>query len=97
MNASAQFMQIAVKIIREQELIIGPLAWDEARKVQGINIIDQKSGQLNLVEGDQKGLIDKLVAQYERIFGKASREVCREAASGLLADLEESDIPASLK
>ncbi len=30
------FDQISIQIIREQELIIGPLAWDEACKEQEI-------------------------------------------------------------
>jgi len=50
------------------------LAWDEARKVQGIEIIDQKKGEINLQNGDVRAIVDKLVAQYEKLFGKASRE-----------------------
>ena len=42
MDKLAQFPQIASRIIKEQELIIGPLAWIEAQKVSDIKIIDQK-------------------------------------------------------
>ena len=34
--------QISIRIIREQELIIGPVAWDEAKKVPGLTIVDSK-------------------------------------------------------
>src|SRR4051812_18908807 len=97
MNALAQFPQIVLRIIKEQESVIGPLAWDEARKVQGIEIIDQKKGEINLREGDQGGIVNNLVAQYERIFGKASHEVCREAVQDIIAEMPPEEIPSSLK
>jgi len=89
--------QIAIKIIKEQELVIGPLAWDEAKKVEGLNVIDQIKGELELKNGDPKAVIDRLVGQYERLFGRASHEVCREAVTAIIADLPASDIPSSLK
>ncbi len=90
------FAQIASKIIKEQELVIGPLAWNEAGKVQGLKITDQKSGEVDIA-GDPKETLDKLVAQYERLFGRASHEVCREAAISLIADLPAAEVPASLR
>ncbi len=97
MNPATQFPQIAIRIIREQELIIGPLAWDEARKVQGLQIINEKSGEVTLQNGDPKNTIDKLVAQYERIFGRASHEVCRDAVQDLIAQMSPEEVPSSLK
>ena len=52
MNTPALFPQIAKRIIKEQELVIGPLAWEEARKVQGLQVVDQKSGEVNLQNGN---------------------------------------------
>ena len=89
--------QIANKIIKEQELIIGPLAWQEAEKVNGVHIIDAKSGAVTVGNGDSRIVIDKLVSQYERLFGRASREVCREAAAPFLANLAPAEMPLSLK
>jgi hypothetical protein len=86
---------IAQQIIKEQELVIGPLAWNEAAKVTGLSV-DPVTKNVLLIDADQKAVIDRLVAQYERLFGGASREVCREAAAGLLTSLPKSDIPASL-
>jgi len=97
MNALARFPQIALRIIKEQELIIGPLAWEEARKVQGIQVFDPKKGEINLQNGDAGEIIDKLVAQYERLFGKASHEVCKEAVQDLIAEMPPEEIPSSLK
>ena len=97
MDTITFFPQIAVRIIREQELVIGPLAWDEARKVQGLQVVDEKSGQVSLQNGDPKGIIDKLVSQYERIFGKASHAVCHDAVQDLLVGVSKEEIPSSLR
>ena len=92
------FQQITIRIIKEQELIIGPVAWSEARKVVGLIIVDQKKYEVNLENsGKEKGIIDQLVARYERLFGRASHEVCREAVSGIIVDLKPEEVPASLR
>ena len=87
--------KVATKIIKEQDLVIGPLAWREAGKVQGLHIDEQK-GEVTISNGDPKAAVDRLVAQYERLFGRASQEVCREAAASLIANLPRTDVPASL-
>lgn len=97
MNAVISFPEIASRIIKEQEFVIGPLAWDEARKVQGLQIIDSKRGEVNIQNGDPKNIINNLVAQYERIFGKVSHEVCREAVRDITAGMVSEEIPSSLK
>lgn len=88
--------QISLRIIKEQEMIIGPVAWDEARKVSGFRIVDQKTGQISF-DGDAKEILNRLVAQYERLFGKLSHEVCREAVQDLVAELPVEEVPTSLK
>jgi len=89
--------QIASNIIKEQELVIGPLAWIEARKVSGLNVIETKKGEVTISVPEASPVIDKLVAQYERLFGRASQEVCKAAAAPYLAGLNLADIPVSLK
>ncbi len=91
------FSQISVLIIREQALVIGPLAWDEARKVHGLQIIDSEKGEVNVEESDPRGTIDNLVVQYERIFGKASREVCRDAVKSIISSMSPEEVPESLR
>lgn len=90
-----QVTDIITRIIHEQEYIIGPVAWDEASKVSGL-VIDQPRSSVSFT-GDEKDIIDRLVAQYEKLFGKASHEVCREAVQDLLAELPPDQIPSSLK
>ncbi|MES2059597.1 MAG: hypothetical protein V4438_01045 [Patescibacteria group bacterium] len=87
--------QIATKIIQEQELIIGPIAWEEAGEVKGIHVHDRNSVS---IESDNSGtVVDDLVGKYEHLFGRASREVCRDAVAGLIADLLPAEIPLSLR
>ena len=87
---------IAEQIIKEQELIIGPLAWSEAGKVAGLSV-DGNKKEVHIVGADQKVAVDALVAQYERLFGRASHEACREAVASLLASFSPADIPTSLR
>ena len=89
--------KIATRIIHEQELVIGPLAWSEARKVQGLTV-DPAHGQVVISNTvDQKVAVDQLVAQYERLFGRASHEVCRDAVASLVADMQPAEVPSSLR
>lgn len=87
--------QFAANIIKEQETIIGPVAWEQAGKVTGLRV-DIKMHTVN-VEGNSKEVLEKLVAQYEILFGPASREVCRDAVRPLLAQVPPDEVPAVLQ
>jgi hypothetical protein len=89
--------QIAVKIIREQELVIGPLAWKEASKVDGLDMVDAKRKEVSVSGHNQKETINKLVSRYERLFGPASHGLCKEAVASIVAELPAEDIPSSLQ
>jgi len=89
------FEEIVIRMIKEQELIIGPLAWIEAAKVHGLKVHEQ--GVIGIDSPNKKEVIDALVARYEKLFGKASHEVCRHAVAGLITGLQPSEIPSSLK
>lgn len=87
--------QMAAKIIEEQELIIGPVAWEQAGKVSGLRI-DIANHHVS-IEGNAMEVLEKLVAQYVQLFGPASREVCRDAVRPLLSQIPAEEIPAILK
>lgn len=87
--------KIVEKIIQEQANIIGPIAWSEAEKVSGLRI-NVQSRTVN-IEGNTREVLEKLVAQYERLFGPASREVCRDAVRPFLSQVPPDQIPAVLK
>lgn len=87
--------QLAGLIVREQAAIIGPLAWAEARRVQGLKV-DRQKREVH-VEGVPREVLERLVRQYERLFGRASREVCRDAVRPLVAHVPQEEIPAVLR
>ena len=89
------FDQISVRIIKEQELIIGPVAWEEAKKVPGLRV-NLQNHEVSF-DGEGKEVLNKLVAQYGRLFGRASEEVCKEAVQDLIVELPKDQVPASLK
>lgn len=76
--------------------MIGPIAWEEAKKVSGLKVIDQSKGEVAF-EGDVKDVLNRLVAQYSRLFGQVSTQVCKEAVQDLLAELPQDQIPSSLQ
>lgn len=84
---------IVAKIIREQELIIGPIAWIEAKKVRGLDIRNDRVRVL----GKTKPVLDDLVSRYARLFGNASVEVCKDAVRPFIGKFPKSDLPASLQ
>ena len=88
--------EIIYKIIKGQELIIGPIAWEEAKRVGGLHIIDENREHLT-IDAPEKEVMERLVVQYERLFGRASIEVCRDAVRNLLPDMPPDKIPEVLK
>lgn len=83
------------QIIREQETIIGPVAWSEARKVRGLRV-DVQRHEVHL-EGNARQALEGLVSQYERLFGRASREVCRDAVRPLISQVPANEVPEVLR
>lgn len=90
-------LEIITKIILEQELIIGPLAWEEAAKVEGISVSEAEKVVKITNNINTSDTINKLVKQYERLFGRASVEACKDAVKGLLPKLKQDEIPEMLR
>jgi len=86
--------QMAEKIIREQEGIIGPVAYEQATKVPGISI-DKTNHNITL-NGDKKIIVENLVKQYEQLFGKISIAICKEAVRGIIINAPADQVPQIL-
>lgn len=84
------FAQAAEKIIKQQQGIIGPVALEQARKVPGLKV----NGTV-AIEGNKTQVLEKLVEQYEHLFGRASVEVCKDAISSI--KLPPDQVPALLR
>ncbi len=89
------FVQLAEKIIRQQETIVGPLALEQAEKVNGLNI-DWEKQEINL-KGDKTDILERLVEQYKGLFGQASVEACKEAVKGIISNVPKEQIPPILR
>jgi hypothetical protein len=87
------FAQLAEKIIKEQEAIIGPVAYEQAKKVEGLEITD--SGKVT-INGKAKEVLTQLVKQYEKLFGRTSVEVCREAVKSIISKAPKDEVPQIL-
>lgn len=82
------------RIIKEQQSIIGPVALDQAKKVSGlqVNSVDDVK-----ITGNKKEVLNNLVSQYAKLFGRASIEVCKEAFSAVSDKVPSSEVPDILK
>lgn len=88
------YAQAISRIIKEQQAIIGPLAVEQAKKVDGLQI----SGVDDVkITGNKKDVLNNLVNQYAKLFGQASVEVCKEAFSSVSSKIPTTDVPDILK
>lgn len=87
------YNELAEKIIKEQETILGPIALEQARKVEGLEVLGDDNVK---IIGNAKDVLAKLVDQYEKLFGKASIEVCKEAVRGMIAQVPKDTLPQIL-
>ena len=94
-RASEAINSLVLEIVQSQSRIIGPVAWDEAMKVPGLTT-DIKNNSLS-VNGDPKIVLEKLVGRYEGLFGNASLQICREAASKFISQIPPEQMPTILK
>lgn len=88
------YSQIISKIIQEQQSIIGPIALEQARKVTGLRV---ESVDDITITGDEKQVLSNLVTEYEKLFGRASIEVCRDAVKEVKPPIPNDELPQILR
>lgn len=86
---------VVEKIIEEQEIIIGPIALEQAKKVNGLNI-DWQKHKIS-IQGDKTKILGDLVDQYKLLFGQTSVEVCRETINRYKTQLSPDQLPQTLR
>lgn len=89
------FTIMVEKIIEKQETIIGPIALEQAKKVEGLSI-DWSKHEV-VIKGNEVDVVEKLVEQYQHLFGRASIEACKEAVHSLLSQVPSSQVPNLLR
>lgn len=83
----------AVKIIKAQLAIIGPIALDQAKNVSGLKIIDLEKIEIT---GNGKAILTNLVIEYSKFFGRASIEVCKDALKEIRPPIPQEELPEIL-
>lgn len=89
------YAQLVIKIIKEQEGVIGPIALEQAKKVKGL-VVDLESQKVEFA-GNKKDIINGLIEQFEKLFGLASVYVCKDAVKELLPKIPQDEVPSLLK
>jgi hypothetical protein len=89
------YAQITEKIIASQELIIGPIAIEQASHIPNLTL-DWKNHDVHIT-GDGLEVVDQLVDTYKKLFGQISVEVSKEAARPLTRSLSSEQLPQTLK
>ena len=87
-------VQAVSKIIKEQQAIIGPIALDQAKKVNGLTLTSTDDVKIT---GNKKQTLDNLVRQFEKFLGQASIQVCKEAFKPFSEKISQTDIPDILR
>lgn len=89
-----QHAQVASLIIKAQESIVGPIAFEQAKKVSGLKVGNSDADIK--IEGDKKQVLEQLVKQYEVLFGRASIEVCKTAIRSVANTIPKDQLPQLL-
>ncbi len=89
------YSKLVEAIIQGQERIIGPLAVEQAQQVPGLEV-DWQQHTVS-VKGNKTEVVERLVEQYQHLFGQTSVEVCREAAGPFLGQLTPAGVPKLLR
>ena len=93
MANSDVYKTIALNIVKQQELVVGSLAWIEADKVSGLKVKDHDLS----ITADGKNVLKALVSQYEKLFGQASVEVCKGATKAAASKIDNNLLPKILQ
>ncbi|OGI60755.1 hypothetical protein A2641_00420 [Candidatus Nomurabacteria bacterium RIFCSPHIGHO2_01_FULL_37_25] len=99
-NSVEIFKQIIITIIKRQERIAGQIAWEEAKDIDGLVIIDQAKGEISVKDNSNENLkkiADQLVERYKNLFGDIAVEVSKSAVRYLVAELSSDQVPDSLR
>ncbi len=80
-------------ILQEQELIIGPVAKDLAKQVEGVKITDNDI----IITSDPKDTLQKVISQFQSLFGQLSIEVSKQVIKTKGLKFEPGELPDILK
>jgi hypothetical protein len=74
---------------------MGPIALELAKNVKGLKISSLKN--IEITGDDGKDVIKALVKEYEKLFGHASIEVCKDAIRTIKPAVQVDELPEILQ
>ncbi|CAN5209678.1 hypothetical protein BH09PAT2_BH09PAT2_10080 [soil metagenome] len=89
-----EYKKAVSRIIRQQRSVMGPIAIDLARRVNGLTITNSNDIQ---IKGDGSIILTNLVNEYASLFGRAAVEVCKDAIKEMHPPLPANQLPTVLK
>jgi len=97
MISTTTLNKIVQSIIEHQSLVIGPLAIYQAKKVQGLTILDEESLTIEIRTSNPEAILEDLVEKYKNLFGQTSVEVCKDAIKEANIIVPDTDLPKILR
>jgi hypothetical protein len=94
MADTSTYSTIATHILKGQFSVVGPLAVDQAKMVSGVTIDTANNVKIT---GNGKEVLTNLVKQFEKLFGQASVEVCKDAVRESEVTIPSKDLPEILQ
>jgi hypothetical protein len=88
------YSTLATHILQGQLAMIGPLAINQAKAVEGISVDEDNK---ITIKGNGKDILGGLVKQFELLFGNASIEACKDAVKEASVTISDKDLPDILK
>ena len=85
-------------IVTHQQMVMGPLAIEQANTVEGLRV---EGGGKVVVSSNAKSspsdILLNLVKKYEKLFGQASVEVCKDAIKESGVQIDDNNLPKILR
>jgi len=94
MADASVYSALVTNIVKSQFDVIGPLAIDQAKMVNGITIDTSNTAT---IRGNGKEVLANLVKQFEQLFGQTSVEVCKDAIKESGTPVSDNDLPEILQ
>jgi hypothetical protein len=89
-----KYKKAAENIINAQMMIIGPVAYDLARQVNGLYAQNSKEVE---IDGDPKLILTDLISTYQQLFGNVSVNVSKDAINDLRGTFGDDELPSLLR
>ncbi len=87
-----KYTQAASNIIMAQKMVMGPLAYDLAKQVDGLVLSNNEVA----INKDPKVVLTNLIVQYKSLFGDASVRVSKEAIKDIKSSFTPDELPKEL-